>query len=349
VKVLVTGATGFLGGAVVRALVRARYKVRALVRPTSVGAARLRGRRIDVVAGDVLDRGSLHRAFAGVDAVVHAAAFMSFRPRDAAQVRLVNVEGTRHVLEAAAAHGVRVLHTSTIATVGLTARPTALDESSRALPDAVGIPYVSSKIEAERLALELASRGADTVVLNPGILLGAGDVHLTSTRSIVASLHAPLVFYPEGGASLGEVANVAAAYVAALERGRAGQRYLLAGTNTSYRELLTTVARLCGKPAPLPLPGLIAGWWAAASARSSWLGPHPFEEFNPGIVAYTRMFNYCDCGKAERELGFEVAGLDGMLRDTVIDLLSRGLVTASTPELWALRVAATRTSVAVES
>jgi dihydroflavonol-4-reductase len=347
-KVLVTGATGFLGGAVVRALTRARYQVRALVRPTSAGAPRLRRRKVEVVPGDVLDSDSVERAVAGVDAVVHVAAFMSFRPRDVAEVRLVNVEGSRRVLAAAVRRGVRVLHTSSIATLGLTASPVVLDESSSAPADAGGVPYVSSKIEAERLALDLAARGADVVVLNPGILMGAGDVHLTSTRSIVACLQAPLLFYPAGGASLGHVAEVAAAYVAALERGQSGQRYLLAGSNVSYRDLMLAVARLGGKPAPLPLPPLVARWWAAASATSSRFAPHPFEEFNPGIAAYTRLYNYCDCGKAERELGFKVTGLERMLRETVIDLLSRGLVAASTPELWAMRVGAARSSRVLE-
>jgi dihydroflavonol-4-reductase len=261
---------------------------------------------------------------------------MSFRPADAGRVRQVNVQGSRHVLEAAGARRLRLLHTSSIAAIGLTAGPVPLDEDAPPPRQPTGIPYVESKREAEALALAAAAGGADVVVLNPGILFGPADVHLTSTRALLTYLRAPLLFYPAGGASLADVRDVAAAYVAALDRARAGQRYILAGINTSYRELLHELARLSGRPPPLPLPTPVASLWGLASQLAAWLAPHPLDEFTPAIAAYTGQFNFCRVDRARAELGYRVGALAPLLRETVRDLLRRGLVPASTPQLAAL-------------
>jgi dihydroflavonol-4-reductase len=294
---------------------------------------------VERVSGDVLDRSAVEQAVTGVDVVVHTAAFMSFRPADAARVLQVNVEGTRQVLRAAADRNIRVLYTSSIATVGLTAEPVALDETASGPASGGGLPYVESKLAAEALALAFAAQGADVAVLNPGILFGPADVHLTSTRSLLAYLRAPLLFYPAGGASLADVRDVAAAYLPALEQARAGQRYILAGLNVSYRDLLGRLARLSGRPAPLPLPTPVAGLWGLASQMAALVTPHPFDEFSPAVASYTGRFNFCRSDKARAAFGYRVPGdLDQLLRETVRDLLLRGLVPATTPELRALRV-----------
>jgi dihydroflavonol-4-reductase len=322
VKVLVTGASGFLGSWVTRAFLRAGHAVRALARRTSRLEA-LAGLPVELREGDVLDRRSVERAVKGVDAVVHVVGLVALRRRDADLLR-VNVEGTRHVLEAAAARGVRALHTSTIGAVGLTDEPVVLDESARlTTARATQYPYAASKLAAERIAFGLAREGADVVVLNPGLLLGPGDVRLSSTRFVHHYLRREAPFCPAGGTSLGDVRRVADVYPTALRAGRRGERYILAGINRTYREIFDELARASGRPRPLPLPTLVARWWAFASDAAALLTAHPFDEFSLGTVAYCTRFNYCDSSKAAAAFGYEPGDLEPLIRDTVADHLGR--------------------------
>src|SRR4051794_38418984 len=179
---LVTGATGFLGSWVVRALLQAGDRPRALVRSLPHALA---GLPVDLVVGDVLDRASVKRALAGMDAVIHVAGLVSLRRRDRELLQRVNVEGTRLVIGLAAERGVRAIHTSTIATIGFTEEPRLADEESRLSPEAAALyPYAASKLAAEEVALSIARGGAQVVVLNPGLLLGPGDLRLSSTRFV---------------------------------------------------------------------------------------------------------------------------------------------------------------------
>jgi dihydroflavonol-4-reductase len=193
-RVLVTGASGFLGSWVVRALLQAGDRPPALVRKSS-GREGLADLPIEIAEGDVGDRRSIERAMNEVDAVAHVAGLVSLRRRDHDELTRVNVEGTRNVLEAAAARGLRVLHTSSIATVGFSDTPALHDERSRpGQGAAIHSSYLASKVASENLALRMAREGADVVVLNPGLLLGPGDLHLSSTRFVHAFLTRRAIF-----------------------------------------------------------------------------------------------------------------------------------------------------------
>jgi len=318
-RVLVTGATGFLGSWVIRALIQAGDEPLALVRRGS-GREGLRGLAVRTIEGDVLDRASVESAVKLVGAVIHLAGLVSLRRRDHEALVRVNVDGTRNVLEAAAARGLRSLHTSTIGTIGLTDEPVVLDEGSRISPDqAAAYPYAASKLAAEDIALRLARAGADVVVLNPGLLLGPGDLRLSSTRFIHHHLRREAPFCPSGGTSFGDVRRVAAVYPWALRQGRRGERYILAGVNRTYGEVFGSLARISGLPPAWPLPTLVAQWWGLASDAVSLVVEHPFEEFNLGTVAYNTRFNYCDSSKASSEFRYVAGDLDPMLEETVAD------------------------------
>lgn len=322
-RTLVTGATGFLGSWITRALSAAGHRPTVLVRDASRLDA-LSDVALDVVQGDILNPKSVRDAMSGVEAVIHVAGLVSLRARDASQLHRVNLLGTRNVLEAAASRGLRVLHTSSIGTLGLTQQPIAVSESqSPAGRIHLAYPYVESKRQSENLALEFARSGHDVCVLLPGNVFGPGDRNGTSTRLVKGYLEGRLRFYLRGGLSFADVRDVAGAYVAALERARAGQAYLLAGINLSYGQLLDQLWALTRLhrvlPAPWPMAEMSA-WW---SEFASMFWAHPFEELNSSVIQYGNLFNFCDSAKAARELGYRTRPFTDTLRDTILDLCAQ--------------------------
>ncbi len=333
-KLLITGATGFLGAWVARALVQAGHGVRALVRATSPRDA-LADVPHEVAEGDILDRSALARAMEGVEAVVHCAGLVALRPRDREALHRVNVEGSRNVLEAATGRGLRVLFTSSIATLGGSSGPTPRDEAC--WPDArAPSDYVQSKRLGEELALSLAARGGDVVVLNPGDALGPGDLRFTGTQLVLQYLRGALRFHLGGGMSFCDVRDVAAAYATALTRGRSGQRYVLAGVNLSYGAFFTELWRLTGLHRTWLLPSPVAEGLATWSESAAAWMTHPFEALNLAVVRHGQLFTFARVDKAARELGYQVRDFHGTLRDTVADHLARGAAPATTPQLRAL-------------
>jgi len=345
-RVLVTGATGFLGSWVTREFVRAGRRVRILARPRSrLGDLGRLG--VEVARGDVLSPESLVLATAGVDAIVHCAGLLSLNPREREALQRVNVEGTRNVLQAAASRGVRVVHTSSIATIGPTAEPRTLDEGAPSVPLAFDYAYAVSKRQSEELALSHARQGLDVVVLNPGIVLGPGDVNYGSTLFILHYLRRELWAHLGGGASFADVRDVACAYVTALDRGRSGERYVLAGMNRSFGEVQEDLRRITGLHRSAPLPQPLAEWMALWSQVGAALGRHPFEAFNAPVVRWGSLFNYCSSRKAETEIGYRTRDFSTTLTDTVVDHIRRGAARATTIELQGLLGRAARASESV--
>jgi dihydroflavonol-4-reductase len=335
VKLLVTGATGFLGSWVTEQLLHSGCKVRVLARrTTSLGALDRPG--IDVAAGDIASRESVAAAASDVEAIVHCAGLVSLSPRAGPDLRRANLEGTRNVLEVAASRGARVLHTSTIGTIGPTSDPRVLDESAPPAPLSFDYPYAASKRASESLALDYAVRGADVVVLNPGIVLGPGDPNYSSTRFVLHYLRRELWMHLGGGASFADVRDVSAAYVGALARGRRGERYVLAGMNCAYREVQAELTLLTGLHRSAPMPRPFADWLALWSEAGAAFARHPFEDFNLGVVRWASLYNYCSARKAEQELGYRSRPLQETLADTVVDHLRRGAAQPTTPELRTL-------------
>ena len=322
--VLLTGASGFLGSWVARRLVAHGHAVRALLRGSS-GIEALTGLPLERVTGDVTDRPSVERAMMGVDAVIHAAGFISMRPRDRDRLHQVNVEGARNLLEAAGRRGIRAIHTSSIATLGYSPDPVPRDERYLAgSAEFSDYPYAESKLRAETLALALARQGSEVVVLNPGLLLGPGGGQGGSTRLVQQYLQGLTRVSLPGGISFCDVRDVAEAHVLALSRGRSGERYLLGGHNQRYADLLRMLEAMTGMQRVWSLPVPLARYWGWVSQVTAAVQPHPFEELNLASVKYASRFNYCTVDKAVRELGYPLRPLTETLRDTIADLRGAG-------------------------
>jgi dihydroflavonol-4-reductase len=247
---LVTGANGFLGARLVRHLVEQGEHVKALVRAGG-DLQQLRDlptEQVTLAFGDVRVSSSVYAALAGCDRLYHTAAVNRLWDRKPERIVQTAVLGTAEVLEAARRRGLeRVVVTSTIGTIGPNSKPEPLtEEDSFKLSDTVA--YVTAKVEAERLALQRAAEGLPVVVVNPGSLFGPGDWKPTpGGRMLLDALKMPFLFYPEtGGISVTDVDDVARGHRLAMESGRVGERYILAGDNLRHKDLFELVADLAG-------------------------------------------------------------------------------------------------------
>ncbi|MGH9444399.1 MAG: hopanoid-associated sugar epimerase, partial [Terriglobia bacterium] len=302
---LVTGAGGFVGSHVTRALLGRSCQVRALMRPASRPDA-IDGLDVERVAGDLRDISSLRAALRGVHHVYHVAADYRLWSKNPNEIYENNVEGTRNLLRAAREAGVdRFVYTSTVGTIVLP-RPGPLpDETTQAqLNDMIG-HYKRSKFLAEQEALRASHEGLPVVIVNPTTPVGPGDWKPTPTgQMIVDFLNGKMPAYVDSGLNIVAVEDVAAGHVLAAGRGRVGERYLLGGKNMTLKEIFTALARLTGRPAPRwQIPYALA--LAAGSldgAISAFAGRKPRIPVEGVRMARHKMF--VDCSKAVRELDF---------------------------------------------
>ncbi|PIR21587.1 MAG: NAD-dependent dehydratase [Deltaproteobacteria bacterium CG11_big_fil_rev_8_21_14_0_20_47_16] len=250
-KILVTGATGFLGAHVVRCLLHDGHQVRILRRKTS-STIDLDGLIFETAIGDICDANALSSALQGVDAVIHAAALISYWEPERDEVYRVNAEGTRCIADAALSAGVkRFVHVSTVMAVGVPVSGMRANETQSYNFDRVGCDtiYSRSKYLAEDHIQSAVARGLPAVIVNPGAIIGPMD-----RRRIVGGLFFPgklnQYFYISGGMSAVDVEDVASGIVRALNVGRVGERYLLTGEDVSYREMRAVIAEEMGTPRP---------------------------------------------------------------------------------------------------
>ncbi|ATQ66476.1 MULTISPECIES: hopanoid-associated sugar epimerase [Methylosinus] len=314
---LVTGASGFIGGAVASLLLEQGFAVRALVRRSSP-KTNLRA-QFEIVEGDVTDRDSLRRAMAGARYVFHVAADYRLWARDPQTILHTNVEGTRLVMEEALRAGVeRIVHTSSVATLAPDAQGLC-DETRRLACDARLGPYKRSKLLSERLVEEMIERDRlPAVIVNPSAPLGPGDVRPTPTgRIIVEAMRGNMPAYVDTGLAVVHVADVAAGHLSALQHGRIGERYILGGDNLALSTLLGEVARLSGRRPPrvrLPRWPLVP-LAHANEALARVIGHEPFLNVESLRLSATTMF--FDHGKAARELGYRPRPYRQALADAV--------------------------------
>ncbi|HME37560.1 MAG TPA: hopanoid-associated sugar epimerase [Steroidobacteraceae bacterium] len=255
-KALVTGATGFVGAAIARALVAAGWQVRVLARGGS-NRGNLLELEVQVAEGDLADTASLERALQGCTGLFHAAADYRLGARDPAQLYRTNVEGTRNILNAARAAGVeRIVYTSSVATIGIPADGSPGDERTpAALHDMIG-HYKRSKYLAEELARDAARTGPPVVIVNPSTPVGPGDIKPTPTGQLILDAAAGrMPAYVDTGLNVVHVDDVAAGHLLAYERGKPGERYILGGEDMTLQTILAQIARLAGrKPPRIRLP-----------------------------------------------------------------------------------------------
>jgi dihydroflavonol-4-reductase len=317
VKVLVTGGTGFLGSTLVPQLVREGHEVRALVRGAAPALERAGAR---LVPGTLEDAAALRAAVAGVDAVEHLAGQVDFEGGDPTRLYALHVQGTRRLLEACAEAKVgRVVLASTSGTIAVSREERVATEADDYPISAVGgWPYYLSKIYQEKVALRFhRERGLPVVVLNPSLLLGPGDERLGSTDVVFKFLERRIPAMPGGGINFVDVRDAAAAFAAALARGRPGERYLLGGPNMSFAEFFGRLERLSGVRAPLArLPrGLNVAGVKLLEKLHSWRGTEP--PIDPPSVEMGERWWWLDAARARAELGFAARDPQETLFDTV--------------------------------
>src|SRR3954447_2191872 len=316
---LVTGASGFVGSAVARAAQQAGYRVRALVRPSS-RRDNLCGLDIEIAEGDMSDPASLARALAGARFLFHVAADYRLWAPDPAQLERTNVEGTRNVMQAALQEQVeRIVYTSSVATLAPTTNGAPADESRALSEDAAIGMYKRSKVAAERLVESLIRRAAlPAVIVNPSTPVGSRDIRPTPTgRVILEAARGHIPAYVDTGLNLVHVDDVAQGHVAALSRGKIGERYILGGSDVLLAELLGNVARLVGRAPPhIRLPRRLMfplAYGAEAIARIT--GGEPLLTLDGLRMARYRMFFSSE--KAQRELGYRARPYTDGLRDAI--------------------------------
>ncbi|HEY2748926.1 MAG TPA: hopanoid-associated sugar epimerase [Polyangia bacterium] len=317
---LVTGASGFIGSAVVRRLLARGGKVRCFVEP---GARRdnLDGLDVEIVAGDVNDRDAVRRALDGCDTLFHLAAIYAIWTRDPSLIYRVNVEGSKTVLWAAYHAKVkRVVYTSSISAIGSGEDGVPVDEtqgfSARDWDD--GNAYIRSKWLSENDALRFAQEGLPLVVVNPAFPFGERDLGPTPTGGIIlGALQKKIPGYVDAGFCAIDVDDCAEGHVLAAERGRVGERYILGNHNVTMRDFYRTVARVAGIKIPeRRIPVGVAesvGWMMEKWADRSGKPPLATRK----ATRYAAHTHFFDNSKARRELGLPSTPLDVTIEKAV--------------------------------
>lgn len=300
-KTLITGATGFLGSHLARALHQRGDDLRLLVRRAAHVDA-LEGVEYERATGDITDRRAVNRAMKGVDRVFHVAGRTSMRAEDRESVFDTNVRGARIVFESALEEGVeRLVHTSSASAIGAASSNGAIDESASFEIGHFGISYVNSKHESEFEALSLAARGLPVVIVNPAFTLGPDDPTNTSMGLVKRFLLRRIPAYVDGGLNIVDVRDVAAGHLLADEKGKVGERYILGGRNFTLDRLFADLARISGVPAPrLKVPAAVAIGALEAGSKAGVPLPGSPEEVRAATLWWTFKNT-----KAKRELGFE--------------------------------------------
>jgi dihydroflavonol-4-reductase len=327
--IFLTGATGFLGSHIARVLTAQGANLRLLVRPTS-NLRNLEGLKAETVMGELQDPASLDKAICGCDTIFHVAADYRLWLRNPAEMYRSNVDGTRAIIEAARKNGVRrVVHTSSVATMGFTSNGHPADEDSPvSLSDMIG-HYKRSKFMSEQIALEAGRSGnLHVVVVNPTTPVGEQDVKPTPTgRIIVDFLKRKFPAYVETGLNLVDATECARGHVAALEKGRSGERYILGGENLTLKQILDKLADITGLPSPrvkLPYAFAFAAGAVDETITGRLLRREPRATIDTVRMGKKKMF--ASSAKAERELGWKIVPVEDALERAVKWFRTNGYV-----------------------
>lgn len=323
--ILVTGGTGLLGNCVIRELVSRGTEVRALCRQ---GTSRepFAGLNLEVVQGDLSSSEQLRRHTQGCKAVIHSAAFIHIGWTRLAESRQVNVEGTRHVVEACLANRVRLVHISTVDTFPAASSIEApISETSSTGVPKVPCNYVVSKREADDVVrCAVREQGLNAVLIHPGLMLGPYDWKPSSGRLMLGVAKAPLAIAPTGGCSLCDPRDVANAIVNAVQFGATGQSYITAGHNMPYRALWQHILAAAGKNNKRVLsPQLVLGTAGLVTDGLVKLLGIREGDINSAAIAMGRLLHYYDSENARQQLGYSVRPWESSLTDAWRWLTSR--------------------------
>jgi dihydroflavonol-4-reductase len=305
-KILVTGASGFIGSKLVRRLCEKGYKVRTFGR-SNMPASVFSDLKIEHYGGDITNPEQVKTAVEGCKIIYHLAGLVSYRKRDIQRQYGVNVLGTRHVLEAAVQHKVeRIIHTSSVAAMGIPAAGTIGDESIEYNLMGKGLNYCDSKFEAEQQILHFfREQSVPVLMLNPGIVFGEGDTHPHHHAIFAAMSKGNLIGVPPGGVTFSDINDVVEAHINAMTMGRPGERYALVSANLTFKEAAAIFSKIMGTRPPvmvIPGPLLVAGGSLAEIA-------FPLFGKNPPVTKQVAWLSqhkiFFSSKKAEEELAFK--------------------------------------------
>ncbi len=319
-KYLVTGASGFVGSAVLRQLLQRESDVRVLVRENS-DLGNIDGLPVDVIHGDLNDRDSLRKAVRGIEGVFHVAADYRIWVPDAEAMIRTNRDGSRDLMLACLDAGVRrIVYTSSVATLGISSDPRGANESAPSrLEDMIG-PYKQSKFLAEKEVNRLYQESdLPVVIVNPSTPVGPRDIKPTPTgRMIVEAAKGKMPAYVDTGLNIVHVDDVAAGHLLAFDKGRVGERYILGGKNLSLKEILDSVARIVDRPPPkfkLPHNLVLAIAHAAELAAKLRGNAEPFVTVDGVRMSKKKMF--FDSARAREELGYSPRPAEDSIEDAI--------------------------------
>lgn len=301
---LVTGATGLVGNNVVRLLLERGERVRVLARRPDDKS--LAGLPIEIVPGDITQPECLPAAMRGVEIVIHSAALVHVGWTREEEMRVINVQGTRHVAAAARAAGARMLHVSSVDALGLGTREQPADEETPFNSRIVECGYVHTKRAAEVVIQEEISRGLDAVIVNPTLMLGPWDWKPSSGKLILEIARGWAKVAPPGGNDYCDVRDVAAGIFAAIERGQTGRRYILGGAPLSYMDAFTLIADVVGVKPPWKIASALVlnATKAVAALQTRLTGKEP--DYNGAAIEFSKLPHHFSYARATAELGYQV-------------------------------------------
>jgi nucleoside-diphosphate-sugar epimerase len=324
-KILVTGASGFIGRHLVPMLLERGHVVTCLVRDPARATAVLKGAQF--AHGDVTDRDSIHSAMKGAEAVFHLAAWYTVGAIDKAKMRAINVEGTRNILETTLALGVqKIIYTSTVGVFGNTHGLT-VDESYHVNVSALSSEYERTKWQAHyEVAVPLQRQGAPIVIVQPGIVIGPGDASPVTSFYDLYFRRTPILLGALSGGSWAHVDDIAAGHRLALERGKSGESYIIAGPVLTYREAMLKWQTLTGIPAPrFWLPGWTASLMAQVMSVAEQFGARSTFSSEALRSLADSTWNV-SADKAKRELGWQPRPIDAAFKETLeYEMKTRGI------------------------
>jgi dihydroflavonol-4-reductase len=315
---LVTGGNGLVGSHIVRKLAERGDKVRVMLRKTS-NTINIDDINAERVYGDVTDIDSVRKALEGCDTLYHAAGIVSFKQADYKKMDEINVKGTSNVLTAAMEAGVKkAVYTSSVAAIGLKPGMEPANEETPFDPAGTDIQYVKSKYYAEQEALKFFRKGLPLVIVNPSIVIGAGDVYVSTSGFILWYCKRRLPGYTDGGINLVDAEDVATGHLLAAEKGRPGERYILSNRNITIKELFQVMEKVTGIPSPrMKIPYPIAYLGAFIVERILGISAPNYVAMDIDSVKGSKHFWYFDNSKAVRELGFSPRPLEETIQSTV--------------------------------
>lgn len=318
-KAFVTGGSGFVGGAVVRKLLKDGHSVRVLIRPTS-DTRQIDGLPVELIEGDLGNEDSLALGMEDCNWVFHVAALYSYWGHSWEQFYQSNVEGTRRVLQAARNEQVeRVVFTSSIATLGVPDDGSPGTETTPSTLDDMFGNYKRSKFMAEEVAREFSQQGLPVVIVNPAAPVGIGDHKPTATgKMIVDFLNGRMPAYVDTHLTIVDVEDVAEGHKLAAEKGRVGERYILGGEILTLKQMLDLLAEVSDLPrVRLRIPHTIALAWAYVDVAMAKFNPDHVPTATPEKVRISQRGEPFDSTKAVRELGFPQTPAREALRKAV--------------------------------